>query len=165
MVDDVHDARISPHDTIYNTADGFITLGAISDSEWRGVCEVLNKPEWIDDPNFATPAARSQNRLLRLESVQAELDKLTTVDVINRLEAADVPSAPVLKRRDVIDHPQVVNNALVQQIDQPGIGPVRVARPAAKFDDASQALARSFDPEQYLVDCKFTALILFSPVV
>jgi len=136
VADDVQDARMSPHDMIYNTADGFITLGAISDREWRGVCEALDKPEWIEDPNFATPAARSKNRQLRLESVQAELDRLPTIDVIKRLEAADVPCAPVLKRRDVIDHPQVVNNALVQQIDQPGIGPVRIARPAAKFDDA-----------------------------
>jgi crotonobetainyl-CoA:carnitine CoA-transferase CaiB-like acyl-CoA transferase len=139
VAEDTRESRMSPHDMIYNTADGFITLGAISDREWRGVCDALEKPEWIDDPNFATPAARSQNRQLRLESVQAELDRFNTMDIIAKLEAADVPCAPVLKRRDVIDHPQVLNNQLVQQIHQPGIGEVRIARPAARFDDSPSA--------------------------
>src|ERR1700676_1429338 len=53
-------------DLIFKTLDGYITAGALSDSEWRGLCGVLGKPEWIDDPRFRTPAARSANAAERL---------------------------------------------------------------------------------------------------
>src|SRR3954454_17035592 len=36
-------------DLIFKTTDGYITAGALSDAEWRGMCTVLGRPEWIDD--------------------------------------------------------------------------------------------------------------------
>ena len=53
--------------------------------------------------------------------------------MIAALEAADVPCAPVLRRSDVLNDPQVAANQTVHEIDQPGVGPVRLARAAARF--------------------------------
>ncbi|MCG8547233.1 MAG: CoA transferase [Alphaproteobacteria bacterium] len=133
IADDTQDAPASQHDMIFATSDGYITLGAVSDKEWRGLCEALDRREWIDDPRFATRAARSKNRQERLECVEAALGERATADILAALEAADVPCMPLLKRRQVIDDPQVRANDAVVEMQQPGLGAVRQARPAARF--------------------------------
>jgi crotonobetainyl-CoA:carnitine CoA-transferase CaiB-like acyl-CoA transferase len=121
-------------DLIFRTLDGYITVGSLSDSEWRGLCEVINQPEWIDDPRFRTPAARSLNAAERLTLVGDILANGLSQDWLNRLDAADVPCAPVLRRGEVMDNVQVINNALIELMDQPSMGTVRQPRPAARVD-------------------------------
>jgi crotonobetainyl-CoA:carnitine CoA-transferase CaiB-like acyl-CoA transferase len=121
-------------DLIFWTLDGYITVGALSDSEWRGLCAVVNRPEWIDDPRFRTTSARSINAAERLTLVGEILASGQSQDWLDRLDAADVPCAPVLRRAEVIDNAQVINNALIELLEQPAIGTVRQPRPAARFD-------------------------------
>jgi crotonobetainyl-CoA:carnitine CoA-transferase CaiB-like acyl-CoA transferase len=134
VADDTQTARASPHDMIFATVDGYITLGAVSDREWRALCEALEKPAWIDDPRFATGPARSANRQERLEEVERALAGRKTDEILTLLDRADVPSAPVLTRRQMIDDAQVQANDLVVEIEQPGSGRLRQARPAARFE-------------------------------
>src|SRR3954454_24554455 len=65
----VVDRGQSAPDLIFRTRDGYIAVGTVSDAEWRGLCRVLEKPEWIDDPRFRTGAARSTNAAARLSLV------------------------------------------------------------------------------------------------
>jgi len=121
-------------DLIFKTLDGYITVGSLSDSEWRGLCDVINKPEWIGDPRFRTPAARSLNAAERITLVGEILANGLSQPWLDRLDAADVPCAPVLRRGEVMGNVQVVNNALIETIEQPSVGTVRQPRPAARFD-------------------------------
>lgn len=131
--DGAHDAPATPHDMVFPTLDGYITVGAVSDKEWRVLCEALERPEWVKDPRFATGAARAANRQERLEAVEATMGKKTSIELLELLGAADVPSAPVLTRREMLEDPQVSANQLVRVIEQPGFGLLRQARPAAQF--------------------------------
>jgi len=133
VADDTESARASAHDMIFETADGYVTLGAVSNKEWSGLCQAIGKPEWIEDPRFATPAARSANRQERMECVEAALGMKQTDELIEALEAADVPCMRVLSRRQALSDPQILHNQLVAEIDQPGLGAIRQARPAALF--------------------------------
>ena len=54
-------------DLIYETSDGFITAGAVSDAEWKGMCKALDKEEWLTDERFSSARARGINVKLRLE--------------------------------------------------------------------------------------------------
>ncbi|MGI9409195.1 MAG: CoA transferase, partial [Hyphomicrobiaceae bacterium] len=135
-----NDARNAPHDMIFDTADGHLTVGAISDAEWRALCNALGHPEWIEDPRFLTGAQRSKNRQERLELVQGVLKTDATETWLVRFAEHDVPSAPVLKRAAAIEHAQIRANDLIVEIDQPGVGPVRQARPAARFETTPAAI-------------------------
>ena len=128
-------------DLIFQTRDGYITVGSLSDSEWRGLCQVINHPEWIDDPRFRTPGARSMNAAERLRLVGEILATGHSQDWLDRLDAAEVPCAPVLRRADVMHNVQVINNALIEEIEQPNVGRVRQARPAARFDRTPARIA------------------------
>jgi crotonobetainyl-CoA:carnitine CoA-transferase CaiB-like acyl-CoA transferase len=128
-------------DLIFKTLDGYITVGSLSDSEWRGLCGVIGRPEYIDDPRFRTPAARSHNGAERLTLVGAILATGDSQTWLDRLDAADVPCAPVLRRADVMNNVQVVNNELIELMEQPGLGTVRQSRPAARFEHTPSRIA------------------------
>jgi crotonobetainyl-CoA:carnitine CoA-transferase CaiB-like acyl-CoA transferase len=128
-------------DLIFRTLDGYITVGSLSDSEWRGLCGVIGKPEWIEDPRFRTPSARSVNAAERLALVGEILADGHSQDWLDRLDAADVPCAPVLRRDEVMDNVQVINNTLIELMEQPMVGTVRQPRPAARFDRTPAEIA------------------------
>jgi len=128
-------------DLIFRTLDGYITVGSLSDSEWRGLCDVIARPEWVDDPRFRTVAARSLNAAERLNLVGEILATGNSQDWLDRLDAADVPCAPVLRRGEVMSNAQVINNELIVLMEQPTLGTVRQHRPAARFDRTPARIA------------------------
>jgi crotonobetainyl-CoA:carnitine CoA-transferase CaiB-like acyl-CoA transferase len=119
---------------IYETSDGFITAGAVSDAEWQGLCRALEQPGWLEDERFSTPGGRVANAEQRLTLTAEVMATRTTGEWLERLDAEQVPCAPVLRRWDVPAHPQVAANELVREVEHPRAGPMRDARPAARFD-------------------------------
>lgn len=64
---------------------------------------------------------------------QSVLRERTTAEWIARLEAAGVPCAPVLTRREAIRHPQVAANGILLESDHPQAGRLRQTRTPAQF--------------------------------
>ena len=120
-------------DLIYETADGHISVAVQSDREWQSLTRAFDKPEWLEDPRFKSPALRQENINARLNLTQDVLKTDTSEMWLKRLEAEDVPCAPVLTRSEAINHPQVTTNAIVMETDHHLAGGVRQARPAARF--------------------------------
>ena len=120
-------------DLIYETKDGYISVAVQSNKEWQGLCRAFDTPEWLQDPRFATAALRGKNIDLRLQMTQDMLLTDTAENWQKRLEAEDVPCAPVLTRTEVIRHPQTIANDTVAEIDHPVAGRLRQANPAPRF--------------------------------
>lgn len=120
-------------DLIYETAEGYISVAVQSDKEWNNLCSALDAPDLRDDPRFATTALRSKNIDARLEETQARLLAKPAHEWLEILEAHDVPCAPVLTRREVIQHPQIAANDSLMEYDHPTGGRLRQARPAPRF--------------------------------
>ena len=118
---------------IYETADGWMAVSAHTDVTWKGLATAAGKPEWLDDPRFATVEARDLNKPARLELTQSVLITDTTANWMERLTAHDVPCAPVLTRAQVWQHPQVQANGAVIESDHAQAGRIRQARHPARF--------------------------------
>jgi crotonobetainyl-CoA:carnitine CoA-transferase CaiB-like acyl-CoA transferase len=127
-------------DLIFQTRDGYITVGTISDSEWQGFCRAAGQPGLSEDPRFKTPTGRAVNATERILLMADIIKGRGTADWLQRLDACDVPCAPVLRRGDVIDNEQVVARQLIAELDHPGIGRVRQPKPAAQFDRTPAAI-------------------------
>ena len=121
-------------DLVFETTDGWITVGTISDSEWRGFCAAAERPDLVADPRFATPGGRAVNATERILLMAEIIKERATADWLQRLDANDAPSAPVLRRNEVIANEQVVARQLIAELDHPDIGRVRQAKPAVRFD-------------------------------
>ena len=129
-------------DLIYETKDGFMSVAVMSDREWAALARALERPEWLEDARFKTPALREENIDARLTLTQEALRGRTTTEWMERLEAEDVPCAPVLTRDALVAHPQVRAGGTLVEFDHPAAGRLRQARPAARFETTPSALRR-----------------------
>jgi crotonobetainyl-CoA:carnitine CoA-transferase CaiB-like acyl-CoA transferase len=128
-------------DLIFQTLDGYITAGAITNQEWAGMCRALGREELIDDERFATPRARARHADLRKRMVAEAVAGWTSADILERLDANDVPCAPLLSRMELLDHEQIRVNQSVQYAIYDGFGEVRQAVPAARFSATPSRIA------------------------
>jgi crotonobetainyl-CoA:carnitine CoA-transferase CaiB-like acyl-CoA transferase len=129
-------------DLIYETADGYITAAVVTDRQWRGLTEALDKPEWLDDQRFKTPALRQQNIDERLRLTQEALLRRPSAEWLDRLTRADVPCGPVQTRSQMIRHPHVAAMEIVEEYDHPKAGRLRQSRAAARFSATPPAIRR-----------------------
>jgi len=120
-------------DLIYETSDGYISVAVQSDKEWAGLTKALDKPDWLTDPRFLTPADRQTNIDDRLALTQEVLATDSAQHWLEVLERHDVPCAPVLRRRDLESHPQIAASGIIQMFEHETAGTLRQARPAAEF--------------------------------
>jgi crotonobetainyl-CoA:carnitine CoA-transferase CaiB-like acyl-CoA transferase len=128
-------------DLVFKTSDGYLTCGTISDSEWQGFCRATGDPELAKDERFATPGGRSVNATARINRMQEYIGQHTTAEWLERLDAADVPCAPILRRSEIVHNEQVVARGLIAEIDQPGVGRIRQPKPAARFERNEAVIA------------------------
>ena len=120
-------------DLIYETSTDYISVSVMTNDQWQGLCRAFNKTEWLEDERFKTPAGRDRYADDRLELIQDVLLTNTAEYWLNQLEEAGVPCAPVLKRHEMIKHPQVVASGIVEEVEHQHAGTLRQARNAAKF--------------------------------
>ena len=116
-------------DLVFKTADGYITAGANSDSEWEGMCNALNRPDLICDPRFKTAQARSENIAQRRQIVSDEISSWVSETILERFDLGGVASAPILTRIELINNPQIIENNILTIIKDEILGDVRVPRP------------------------------------
>jgi crotonobetainyl-CoA:carnitine CoA-transferase CaiB-like acyl-CoA transferase len=120
-------------DLIYETADGYITAAVVTNRQWQGLTRALEKPEWLEDERFKTPALRAQNIEARLRLTQDELIGRSSAEWLDRLTRADVPSGPVLTRNQMIRHPHIQAMEIVEEYAHPKAGRLRQSRAAVRF--------------------------------
>jgi crotonobetainyl-CoA:carnitine CoA-transferase CaiB-like acyl-CoA transferase len=120
-------------DLIYETKDGYISVAAMHDKQWRALAEALERPDFLTDPRFITAELREINKEDRLNLTQKVLITRTTEELLVTLEAGDVPCAPVLTRTEMRNHPQVEANGIIIEVDHPEAGRLRQSKPPALF--------------------------------
>jgi crotonobetainyl-CoA:carnitine CoA-transferase CaiB-like acyl-CoA transferase len=77
------------------SADGWLTLGAITPKTWESLCASLGLEPLQEDPRFATVSLRHDHREALIPLIETETMKLTTAQAVQRLEQAGVPCAPI----------------------------------------------------------------------
>lgn len=120
-------------DLIYETADGYITVATMKDSEWRAFCAAADRPDLLHDERFDTPAKRDENVDERLAVIQEVLRTRPAAEWLEILSEHDVPCAPALRRFELLDHPQVQASGTIVESDHAVAGRLRQARPAPRF--------------------------------
>ena len=129
-------------DLIYKAQDRYITAGAVSDAEWKGMCRALNRDDLIEDIRFASPAGRVSNAQERKKITGREISKWNSEEILARFKTEGVPSAPLLDRMELLDNEQIIENKSILRLNYEGFGEVRQARPAARFEKTPSEISR-----------------------
>ncbi len=121
----------------YETRDGRqIMVMLLNQDHWAPFCRALEHPEWIDDPRFATPARRVENRAAINRLVGDTFLTRDADDWSQRLEDARLAFGPVLDYREALADPQVRHRGQVRTLTHPTSGRIRVVGPPWKLNGA-----------------------------
>jgi crotonobetainyl-CoA:carnitine CoA-transferase CaiB-like acyl-CoA transferase len=122
---------------VFETTDSFIFIGVSTDRFWRRFCEALNLNDLGNDARYATRDGRKQNSQELLATLQKILKHYTSDELESKLTEVGIPCARLLKLSEAIEHPQVVSRQLIQEIEHPGSGKVKLVRTPIFFSGQS----------------------------
>jgi crotonobetainyl-CoA:carnitine CoA-transferase CaiB-like acyl-CoA transferase len=135
---------------LYKTKDSWILIMCQKEKFWRVLCHALGHPEWIEDPDFATFAARLKNRP-RVNAALDEAFQAKTTDEWMREIAGQVPAAPVYDVAQALDSDFAREQERVVEFHHPVHGPIKgIASPvrvsgATLPTEAAPALGQDTD--------------------
>jgi len=111
---------------VFKTRDGHINVAASGQKMFRRLSTALGAESLVDDPRFARPADRSRNR----RELNAELEKITVQrtsrEWVEILNAAGVPSGPILNVKEVFEDEHVQHLGLARPVRHPALGEIRI---------------------------------------
>ncbi|MEY2568766.1 MAG: hypothetical protein QOE35_3295 [Actinomycetota bacterium] len=127
-------ANSAPLDN-YPTADGtFVCIVAGSDTNFRRLCQAMERPELASDPRFATLAQRAAAGDELNGLVTAWTSVRTAAEVEEACVATDVPVARVYSAADVFADPHMAARGDLVTVADPVLGDVRQQAPVPRFD-------------------------------
>ena len=99
---------------IFNAGDGGrVFVGVVSDSLWKRFCEEFGFDQWAANAELDTNNERVQHRDTLIPGIQAKFDSLSEDELMERLDRAGVPFAPINKPIDLVDDPHMNAGALL----------------------------------------------------
>jgi len=121
----------------YRTADGrWIYLTLIQpDRQWPELCEVLGRPDLIEDPRFSDSSRRTENAKACVGELDEAFGKHTLVEWREKFADFTGAWAPALTAREVHDHPQGPANGYLPEVPGPNGTPFRLVAPPFQFDE------------------------------
>jgi crotonobetainyl-CoA:carnitine CoA-transferase CaiB-like acyl-CoA transferase len=108
-------------------------VAAARDEQFHGLFRAVGRPDMVTDPRFASIRGRARHFYEMMDALEQAKPPLTSGELLARLEAEDVPCAPVLSREEVPHHPQVQEAGILVELEHPRLGPMRQPRPPARF--------------------------------
>jgi crotonobetainyl-CoA:carnitine CoA-transferase CaiB-like acyl-CoA transferase len=127
----------------YRAADGWLVIAAGNDALFQRLARALDRPEWLSDPEFRDNPERVQHRE-RLNRLIAEIIVTAPRAAwLKKLDAAQVPAAPLQTLDEVVAHPQTAAVGMIQAA--PGDHPALVGLPL-QFDGVRPPL-RALPPD------------------
>ena len=131
---------------VFQTADGYMNIGAAGEAIYQRFCKVLDAPDLATDPDFATNSDRSKNRARLNEAIGAITCKRTTAAWIDLLNDAGVPCGPIYKMNEVFADPQVQHLNVTRHVQHKVLGDVEVVGQAVELSRTPWSV-RSASPE------------------
>jgi crotonobetainyl-CoA:carnitine CoA-transferase CaiB-like acyl-CoA transferase len=99
--------------------DEWCVISVGSDEEWRCAATLLDHPEWVDEPRFATGESRLANRRELVELLSAWTRTRTPGRVAELLQSAGVPAAPMYRPPDILEDRQLIERNLFSDMVHP----------------------------------------------
>jgi formyl-CoA transferase len=117
----------------------FITQAPV----WGAICDIIGKPEWKTDPDYATPPAR----LPRLKHIFATIEEWTKTktkfEVMEICNKVDIPVGPILSMKEIAEDSSLRQTGTVVEVDHPTRGKYLTVGNPVKMSDSITEVKRS----------------------
>jgi formyl-CoA transferase len=90
----------------------------IQEQNWAHTCRAIGKPEWAEDPAYATARARQPHIFEIFAEIEKQLADKTKFEAVDMLRRFEVPCAPVLSMREIANDPALRASGTVVEVQQ-----------------------------------------------
>ena len=117
----------------------FITQAAV----WEKVCNVIGKPEWVEDERFKNPEARLPHLNEIFSTIENWTMTKTKFEVMDICNPLDIPVGPILSMKEIAEEPSLRDTGTVVEVDHPGRGKYLTVGNPIKLSDSPADVKRS----------------------
>jgi formyl-CoA transferase len=147
---------------VFPTADKPINIAASSPKLWEVFCRALERPEWLEVPEWKTPQGRSKDRA-RVNATVAEVTRTKPSEYwIARLEEVGIPCGPINNIKEVFEDPQVRHLGMAMPMRHRRRGDIQVVASAINIEGLETGVYRDVPElgehtDEILAEAGFTA--------
>lgn len=125
------------------TKDGYVIIAVPNDWLWKKMCDALGLDDLKDHPKYA----ENNNRVANREELVGILTEYTktkeSAEIIDILKRAGVPSGPINNIAELLDHPQVIHREMVQEVQHPTIGALKMLGVPLKLSETPGSIRKA----------------------
>jgi len=111
----------------------FVYTSRANPEHWRRLLGVIGREDLLDDPRYATPAARSERKQEVDEMVAAWTRRHSKHEAMEIIGAAGIPSGAVLDTMELYTDPTFEQRGIMQTIEHPVVGPFKMVAWPVRF--------------------------------
>jgi formyl-CoA transferase len=105
-------------------SDGYFVFGANNDRLYQRLCEVIGRPDLLDNPDYATNALRMANREALIGELEKSFVQWTRAECVDMLLAVGIPAGPINDYAEALENDHARERDVVMKIDHPIEGEV-----------------------------------------
>ncbi len=140
-------------------------VGVVSDSQWITFCETFGLQDLGENPTFRDNNQRVLARDMILPRVREVFAELARGELINRLEAAGLPFAPIMRPDELFDDPHLNESGGLVQVTIPERGLARLPALPLELNDKRLPVRRDIPEADEDGEAILTGLGLGAPEI
>tara|TARA_B110000238_G_C16116697_1_gene435200 strand:+ start:1045 stop:2292 length:1248 start_codon:yes stop_codon:yes gene_type:complete len=117
----------------------FITQAAV----WKNICDVIGKPDWKENPDYAKPI----NRLPKLNEIFGAIEDWTMTktkfEVMDICNALNIPVGPILSMKEISEDESLRQTGTIVDVEHPERGNYLTVGNPIKLSDSPSDVVRS----------------------
>ncbi len=120
---------------LFRARDGGVAIAAPGPKHWKALCEIMGRPDLIDEPRTRNTFVRRENQDYVEGEINAWTETLTRAEIVERL-APHLPCGPVNRAADIFADPHVAVREMITEFELPGDNPkVAIVGNPIKFSE------------------------------
>lgn len=119
-------SSITPFEA-FKAKDGYIIIAVGNDRLWSDFCNLINRPDMIQDERFVTNPKRTENQKALKNVLDTVFPEKTVDEWIEALDMAGIPCGPINTIERVMENVQVKARNMIVETDHPTAGKVKMA--------------------------------------
>ena len=117
----------------------FITQAPV----WEAICDLIGKPEWKTDPDYAKPPARLPRLRHIFNTIEEWTKTKTKFEVMDICNQHDIPVGPILSMKEIAEEQSLRDTGTVVEVDHPTRGKYLTVGNPVKMSDSVTEVKRS----------------------
>ena len=119
----------------FKAKDTYFNLAVGNDQLWKKFCKAVGLEEVMNDPKYATNSMRVENREDVVKILEDIICTKKAEEWLKTLTDAGIPCGPIYTMDKLFSDPQVLHRKMVQELDHPKAGTIKVTGIPFKLSD------------------------------